>query len=217
MPSEPTVLAFDTAAAHCAAALLRGGRILACVEQPMQKGQAEALMPLLAEVLAGAGIGWWDLDAVAVGIGPGNFTGVRIAVAAARGIALAAGIPAIGVSSLEAAAYGLPRPVTVVMDARRAEVYLQEFDHDAAEAPRLSDAATALGELGAGALTGPAAADLAARHPGLSVLAPAHPLPAAIAHLAAARLGTPQPAPAPLYLRPADAAPAREAPPVILS
>lgn len=199
MRSDPVILAFDTSAAHCAAALLRGGRIVAAVAEPMAKGQAERLMPLLAEVLAGAGIGWADLDAVAVGIGPGNFTGVRIAVAAARGIALAAGIPAIGVSTLEALALDAPRPVTAVADAKRGAFYAQSFGPDGA--PALVEA------LPAGPLVGEVA----------GVLPPTWPLAEAIARIAATRLGTPQPRPAPLYLRPADAAPPRDPPPVILS
>jgi tRNA threonylcarbamoyladenosine biosynthesis protein TsaB len=64
---------------------------------------------------------------MAVGTGPGNFTGVRIAVAAARGLALAAGRPAVGVTRLEALAHGLPRPLTVIEDARRGEAYVQRL------------------------------------------------------------------------------------------
>ena len=109
MPSDAPLLAFDTSAAHCAAALLWRGKIVASVREEMSKGQAERLMPLLAGMLAGAGLGWRDLGAVAVGIGPGNFTGIRIAVSAARGLALGLGKPAIGVSQFEALALGLPR------------------------------------------------------------------------------------------------------------
>jgi hypothetical protein len=79
------LLAFDTSAAHCAAALLCDG-VVSVKSESMDKGQAERLMPLLEEVLAEAGLDWHDLAAVAVGTGPGNFTGVRIAVAAARGL-----------------------------------------------------------------------------------------------------------------------------------
>ena len=88
MPSDPTILAFDTSAAHCAAALLRDGEIVTSCAEPMTRGQAERLMPLLHEVLALGGCTWADLDAIGVGIGPGNFTGIRISVSAARGLAL---------------------------------------------------------------------------------------------------------------------------------
>ena len=104
------VLGFDTSAAHCAAALLSGDRLIASVTEDMTKGQAERLMPLIEEMLAGAGTGWRDLSLIGVGTGPGNFTGIRISVAAARGLALSLGIPAIGIGAAEALAYGLPRP-----------------------------------------------------------------------------------------------------------
>jgi tRNA threonylcarbamoyladenosine biosynthesis protein TsaB len=154
------VLAFDTSAAHCAAALLwDGGLILR--DEPMQKGQAERLMPMLEEVLAEGGFAWRDLKALAVGTGPGNFTGVRIAVAAARGLALGLGIPAVGVTRLEALAYGLPRPVTVIEDARRGEVYVQDFLPQGPEAARLSGIAELHLLYGPGnALVGAAAAEV---------------------------------------------------------
>ena len=104
MPDPLRVLGFDTSAAHCAAAVVCGDRVLAERAEPMTKGQAERLFPLLEELLAEAGLAWSDLDAIGVGVGPGNFTGVRISVAAARGLALSLGIPAIGVSATEAAA-----------------------------------------------------------------------------------------------------------------
>jgi tRNA threonylcarbamoyl adenosine modification protein YeaZ len=114
-------LGFDTSAAHCAAALVMGDRLLVQRHEDMARGQAERLMPRLEEVLRAEGLGWSDLSAIGVGIGPGNFTGVRIAVSAARGLALALGIPAIGVSTLEALAEGGPRPLTEREDARRGE------------------------------------------------------------------------------------------------
>jgi tRNA threonylcarbamoyl adenosine modification protein YeaZ len=196
------ILAFDTSAAHCAAALLwDGGLILR--DEPMEKGQAERLMPMLEEVLAEAGLGWGALKALAVGTGPGNFTGVRIAVAAARGLALGLGIPAVGVTRLEALAHGLPRPVQVIEDARRGQVYVQRFTRDGAEKAKLADqCAPSL------PATGSAAGEMA--------LPPAMPLVEAIARIGAVRAATPQPRPAPFYLRGADTAPPADPPPVIL-
>ncbi|NEY89829.1 tRNA (adenosine(37)-N6)-threonylcarbamoyltransferase complex dimerization subunit type 1 TsaB [Tabrizicola oligotrophica] len=201
-----TVLAFDTSAAHCAAALLLpDGRVLNRLEA-MDKGQAERLMPLLQEMLDEAGIGFGDLTRIAVGTGPGNFTGVRISVAAARGLALALGVPALGVTRLEALAHGLPRPLTVIEDARRGAVYLQVFGPDATDACLL-DAVQVPATARTPHLTGDAA--------GPAALPPALPLAQAIAEIAAAR-SLPQPRPAPFYLRGADAAPPSDPPPVLL-
>ena len=201
-----TVLAFDTSAAHCAAALLLpDGRVLTRLE-PMEKGQAERLMPLLEELLREAGLGWSDLTRLAVGTGPGNFTGVRIAVAAARGLALGLGIPAIGITRLEALAYGLPRPITVVEDARRGEVYVLGFGTKTSEA-LLLDGSDLAHVVETAHVTGSAA--------GPAALPAAVPLAEAMARLAAAR-DLPQPRPAPFYLRGADAAPPSDPPPVIL-
>jgi tRNA threonylcarbamoyl adenosine modification protein YeaZ len=201
LPAEPILLAFDTSAAHCAAALLRGEALLACHVEEMGKGQAERLMPLLEEVLAGAGLGWRDLAAIGVGVGPGNFTGIRISVAAARGLALALGIPAIGISSLEALAFGAPRPVQARIDARRGLAYAQIFRDGGAEPPELTDWET---------LEGTAL-------PVADTITP-EALVAAIARLSAGQLGAGQtgPRPAPLYLRGAEAAPPSDPPPVIL-
>ena len=195
------ILAFDTSAAHCAAALLMDNRVVAARSEPMDKGQAERLIPLCAQVLADAGVGWADVTRLAVGTGPGNFTGVRIAVAAARGLALSLGIPAIGVTRLEALAHDLPRPVTVIEDARRGAVYVQRFE-DGAEPARLDDA----GVMVAGPVTGSAA--------GVAGLPAAMPLTEAMARIAQSRAATARPAP--FYLRGADAAPPSDPPPVIL-
>ena len=196
-----TILAFDTSAAQCAAALLCDGKITLQIE-PMDKGQAERLVPLLTELLASQGLQWSDLTAIAVGTGPGNFTGVRISVATARGLALGLGIPAIGVTRLEATAFGHPLPITVVEDARRGDVYVQSF--------------TAAGPLPASLepasdpITGPQTGT------GCEGLPEVMPLVEAIARIAASRSASPQPRPAPFYLRGADAAPPSDPPPRIL-
>ena len=197
--TAPLILAFDTSAAHCAAALLSGDVLLAARSEEMGRGQAERLMPMLEEVLAEAGAGWRDLAALGVGIGPGNFTGVRIAVAAARGLALGLAVPAIGVTGFEARAFAGPRPLWVAIEAPRAQAYLQRFGPDTA--PELLPA-TAVEALDAPVLW-------------LSDLSGAE-MAGNIARIASERRGNALSRPAPLYLRPADAAPMREAPPVIL-
>ncbi|MTD99875.1 tRNA (adenosine(37)-N6)-threonylcarbamoyltransferase complex dimerization subunit type 1 TsaB [Paracoccus sp. YIM 132242] len=193
---DPVALGFDTSAAHCAAALLRGDTVLAQVSEEMTKGQAERLFPLLEEMLSGAGLDWRDLHVIGVGIGPGNFTGIRIAVAAARGLALSLGIPAVGVTATEAAALDLPRPCRVVLPLRADQVVWQDFGPVAGDRPQ--QAAT-------GSLP-----------PGPAPAAPVVPTAVAIARIALTRRTAPGPRPAPLYLRPADAAPARDAAPLIL-
>ena len=170
----------------------------------MAKGQAERLIPLLEELLTEAGIAWRDLCAIGVSTGPGNFTGVRISVAAARGLALGLGIPAIGVTVLEATAFGASLPATVVLDARRDEVYVQSFT-----------------DLGPGPAQIMAQIMAQAQRPddaviGLGGTTPRYPVAEAIARIAAQRFAKAQPRPAPFYLRGADAAPPTDPPPVIL-
>ena len=197
MKPEPLILAFDTSVAHCAAALLSGDAILAERVEPMQKGQAERLFPLLEEVLNKGGVAWSDLTAIGVGIGPGNFTGIRISVSAARGLTLSLGIPAVGVSSFEAQAIDTPRPVLSLIDARRDQVFVQELSDAAVMPPHVmprSDV-TATNTIG----------------PNDTVNA------VAIARITARRYTDPTlPRPAPLYVRAPDAAPPRDPAPVIL-
>ncbi len=197
MPPEPRILAFDTSAAHCAAALLCGGAPPLIHIEEMDRGQSERLVPMLAELLAEAGIAWGDLDAIGVGTGPGNFTGVRIAVATARGLALGLGIPAIGVTGFEAT--GAAPGTTVLIAAPRGQAYAHVAG--SAAPPRL------LSGEEAARLPGPILHD---REVALTARI------ATLASLAAARRESPGPRPAPLYLRPADAAPAADPPPVIL-
>nr|WP_275982217.1 tRNA (adenosine(37)-N6)-threonylcarbamoyltransferase complex dimerization subunit type 1 TsaB [Frigidibacter sp. ROC022] len=207
------ILAFDTAGPHCAAALLRGADLLDARVEAMERGQAERLVDLLSEMLAEQGLGYADLSALACGTGPGNFTGVRIAVSAARGFALALNLPAHGVSRFEAEALDLPRPCLVALDARRGEVYAQRFG-EGAHGPALLASGDALPLDGLAASRGDISG-LPAGH-----LPPVTPetLARNIARIAHARLtgGEPAPPPAPLYLRAADAAPSRHPAPVML-
>ncbi len=216
MPSDALILAFDTSAAHCAAALLSGDTVLAAAHEEMGKGQAERLMPLVEETLTKAGVELTDLDAIGVGIGPGNFTGIRISVAAARGLALSLGIPAVGVSLLEAQALGAERPVMSCLDARRDHLYLQRFADGSDKGPALvpfEDAKVwALPGLTCLGQRAEEVADLLGADHAAAVFAPAE----AIARIAATRWQTETLRPAPLYLRAPDAAPSRETGPVML-
>lgn len=130
------VLGLDTATSGCSAALWDDGAVTARRREPMARGQAEALVPLAQAALADAGCAFDALDRIAVTVGPGAFTGLRIALAAARGFAVAAGLPVVGVTSFDAIAHGLPeaerdgRTVLVAVDSRRAEPFLQLFHPD---------------------------------------------------------------------------------------
>ena len=110
-------LAFDTATDVATSALVRGGEVLG-----ERTGRAVSVLADADELLRAAGVGPADLGLLAVGVGPGSFTGVRMGLAAGRGLALALDIPVAGVSTLEALAAGAPGAVPVV-DARRREVF----------------------------------------------------------------------------------------------
>jgi tRNA threonylcarbamoyladenosine biosynthesis protein TsaB len=131
-----SVLAFDSAGSGCSAAVLHEGGIAAQRAAPMARGQAEALMPMIAAVLAEARLAIEALDLVAVTVGPGAFTGLRIALAAAHGLGLAAGLPVLGITSFAAVAAQVPvearggRALVVALDSRRDELYLQAFGTD---------------------------------------------------------------------------------------
>jgi len=127
------VLGLDSAGSQCAVAVLDGEHVAAARAEAMPRGQAERLMPLIAETLAAAGIAPAALDLIAVTTGPGSFTGIRIGLAAARGLALATGRPAVGVGVLEAYAAAVPatarqaRTLVVAVESKRDEFYLQAF------------------------------------------------------------------------------------------
>ncbi len=130
------VLGLDTATSGCSVALWEDGKVTVRRAAPMARGQAEALVPMVEGVLADAGVNFADLDRIAVTVGPGAFTGLRIALAAARGFALAHAVPVIGLTTFEALAHALPeaergqRTVLVAVDSRRAEPFLQLFNAD---------------------------------------------------------------------------------------
>jgi len=138
------VLALDTALAACSAAVLdtRHG-ILASASVTMRRGHAEALLPAVHQVMDDAGVAFSDLDRIAVTVGPGSFTGLRVGVSAARGIALAARRPAVGITTL--AAFAAPAlilaqgtPVLAVIDARHGQFYAQTFGGGSATEARIA-------------------------------------------------------------------------------
>lgn len=130
------ILAFDSATSACSAAVWCDGEIAARRFEAMERGQSEALVPMVKHVMREAGWGFDRLDLVAVTIGPGAFTGVRIGLAAARGMAVASGLPVVGVTTLEAVAHGVDaaaragRSLVVAIDAKRTDFYAQSFACD---------------------------------------------------------------------------------------
>src|SRR5712691_11874920 len=155
------VLAIDTALEACSAAVLdsnRGG-IVASETIALARGHAEAVMPLIARVMDLADVEFAELDRIAVTTGPGSFTGLRVGISAARGIALAAGKPAIGLSTLAGFAAPLiaeddSTHVVAAIDARHDNVYLQVFGTGGRTlvAPRIATLRDAV----RAAMTGPA-------------------------------------------------------------
>jgi tRNA threonylcarbamoyladenosine biosynthesis protein TsaB len=129
-----TLLGIDTSTSAASACVLRaGGEAFEVVPQAERLGRPPAhateLMPAVADAMERAGVEWSDLDAIAVGVGPGAFTGLRIGIATARALATAAGLPLRRVSSLAALAAGIDAPSKVPMiDARRGEVFAALFE-----------------------------------------------------------------------------------------
>jgi tRNA threonylcarbamoyladenosine biosynthesis protein TsaB len=228
MTPEPTLLAIDTATDACSVAVLAGGAVAAHRSAHMARGHAEALMPMGLETLAAAGLGFADLDAVGVTVGPGAFTGLRIGLSAARGIGLAAGIPVLGATTLEVVANGVPEDeragasIVAVIESKRADLYVQAFGPDLAP---LGEPASLLPEAladtlpagrivlagdGAGRAAQALTASNGADRISLSAAGP-HPDARVLAALIAARLAEMDggagelAAPEPLYLRPPDA------------
>jgi tRNA threonylcarbamoyladenosine biosynthesis protein TsaB len=213
------VLAFDTALAACSAAVWSDGAILAARLERLDRGHAEALMPMVEAVRTEAGLAYQDIDRLAVTIGPGTFTGLRIGLAAARGLALAIGRPLVGVTTLEALAAGVSederqgRSVLAVIDARRGEVYAQAFDAGLAPlvppslstvtgAARLAPAPLLI--VGSGALLVQTALVADGKEARVSEAAET-PDATVVAALAAGRAVVSDEMPAPLYLRAPDA------------
>lgn len=127
-------LAFDTSLGACTVVAAVGERVLAARGERRARGHAEALLPMIEEVRREAGLGYDAFDLVAATVGPGSFTGVRVGVAAARAIALAAGVRAVGIATTaalaERAAAEVPglAPILAILDARRGEACAQLFD-----------------------------------------------------------------------------------------
>ena len=127
------VLAIDTATNACSAALLVDGDVRASRFEPMSGGHAERLIPMIQEIAEVANRAVKSVDLIAVTIGPGAFTGLRVGLAAARAFALSAGVPCLGLTTLEVIAAGvgpLGNPLVIGLDSKRTDVYVQVFNPD---------------------------------------------------------------------------------------
>lgn len=143
------VLGLDTATPSCSVALIEHGRLLAELTVVSPRAHSARLMPLIAQALQEAGREKGDLAAIACGVGPGSFTGLRIGITTAKTLAYALGLPCLPVSTLAAMAHGLgPGLVSPVLDARRGEVFAALYrDGQEVAAPQLVPLAGWLAEL----------------------------------------------------------------------
>lgn len=208
------ILAFDTTAAACSVAIVKDGAALVRLRELMDQGQAEALVPLIERAMDQARIGYADLDRIAVTIGPGSFTGVRVGLATARALGLAAGKPVVGVSSLAVLAAAVPQgererhaTILAAVDTKRGDVYAQCFESTSGM-PQSEPTAVPAAELGPWAqgknvlVVGDATPEVTQALPGATASA-ADPLPDAtvLARLAALR-EIDAAGPLPLYVLP---------------
>ncbi len=216
--TEPgTILAIDAAGHTCSAALWRGNAIAAAESRVMSHGQAAELQPMVDRVMQQGHLDLRQLERVAVAVGPGGFTGLRIGLATARGLGLAIGCPVVGISSFQAAAAHIleavmPPPtgdILVALDSRRTEPYIARLTPDLAfrQPPRLLDRdeiADLLGAQGLAAICGDGLAGLSGLIPDALRQMPGGSDAKAVLHLAcdpARRFDLP---PDPHYLRPPD-------------
>lgn len=214
------ILAVDTALAACSAAIYDSEiqKVLAAGFRPMATGQAEAIGPMVRDLIKQSGTEFSALHRIAATVGPGTFTGLRIGLAFARGLGLALGLPVVGITTLKAIAANVASnpcalPIAVLIDARRGNVYSQVFSAslDPLNEPlahSLQEAAARLpkGEVwtigsGADLLTDTGDDRIARRSPASDL-----PHAAVVAALAAREAASAAP-PAPLYLRPPGAKP----------
>lgn len=201
------ILSIDTCLGASSVAVLDGERVLAVKSEPMTRGHQERIGMIAREAAAEAGVAFADLTRIGVTVGPGSFTGLRVGLAFAKGLATALSIPCVGVNTLESLAFGTKGFAAAVIDARMSQVYLQIFQDGvslmAPDALGLGEAAARLAELysgGPASLIGSGAPLLADVLTSAAVLTPAAPDPVAVARLAAAK-PTPAHSPRPLYLR----------------
>ena len=203
------VLGLDTCLASCSVAVINGERVLASASETMARGHQERLAPMAQAVMREAGLPFEALQRIGVTVGPGSFTGLRVGVAFAKGLASSLSLPACGIGTLEALAAGTEGLTFAVIDARRDQVYCQAFEDGRAlmapDALVLETAAARLAEIAMDrtlTLIGSGAPLLAGMVPTARLIAADGADARQVARLAAIR--TPGPL-SPLYLRTPDA------------
>ncbi|MBQ9738981.1 MAG: tRNA (adenosine(37)-N6)-threonylcarbamoyltransferase complex dimerization subunit type 1 TsaB [Alphaproteobacteria bacterium] len=196
------ILSLDTSSSAVSVAVLDKENVLAFQEQVMDRGQGEALVPMIAQVLEQAQKTPSDITGVAVAVGPGSFTGVRVGLSTARGVGLALNVPVYGVTNFEATAYGISVPVIVVLDTKRGDYFTQAFDDKGPASEAKTHSANDLKSDLPFVAVGDGAEKLSAEI-GCDVLQKTVPSAVAIGKIALSRLEMPLP-PEPLYLRDAD-------------
>ncbi len=201
------VLAIDTCLAASSAAVIDGDRTLAGRTEPMLRGHQEALGGIVRETMAEAGVAFAQLDRIAVTVGPGSFTGLRVGLAFAKGLAMALNIPCIGVGTLDALAEGRDGPRLAAIDAKKDQIYWRAFDVEGLGVPAVQAAAEA-SQIAARLLDGRtplligSGSTLLLNHfPGAEILDRPLADPAAVARLGA-KADPAVALPTPLYLRP---------------
>ena len=197
------ILAIDTSSDFISLAVLEDNQALGFVEEQMQRGQAEMLMPMIDALLKKQNLKMKNIEAIAATVGPGSFTGVRIGLATARAFGLALNIPVWGVTCFEAWAFHTAKPCKVVLDSKRDDYFVQAFDAagKAQSTPALMSTEALKAQLPFAAIG--TAADALHDEIGCEVLQKSLPLAAAVGQIAFARKATPVP-PEPVYLREAD-------------
>jgi tRNA threonylcarbamoyladenosine biosynthesis protein TsaB len=200
------VLAIDTALSACSVAVVRDEQTLATCVEPMARGQAERLSPLVREVMTQAGVSFDMLDRIAVTRGPGAFTGLRVGLAFGRGLALALDIPCIGLSTLEVLAAGASAPRIVAAISVAGSLFVGAWDgRTEILAPCKIEVEALLAHLnGPWQVTGSGADQILTAQLNWTKIHKELPDPVVLAHLA--RHADPfTHAPKPLYLRGVDA------------
>jgi tRNA threonylcarbamoyladenosine biosynthesis protein TsaB len=203
------VLGLDTCLSSCSVAVFDGERVLASAREVMARGHQERLAPMAQAVMAEAGLRFDELQRIGVTVGPGSFTGLRVGIAFAKGLAAALDLPTVGVGALEALAAEAQGLVFAVVDARRGQVYVQGFEDGRAlmapDALTAETAAARIAELSMGGpftLVGSGAVLLEGLAPAAAVVLAEGADARIVARLAATR----EPRPLkPLYLRAPDA------------